>query len=81
MPRTTIIVVIGGIDAKVAAGFGSIIQADGDLALGDMNAFDGFFSDGVLRTNDNAVTLHDRDKAVLGSLTELGNTSGRCSWH
>ena len=66
----------GHVDAKVAAGFGSIIPVDGDLALGDTDAFDGFFSAGVLRTNDNAVTLHDRDKAVLGSLTELGNADG-----
>jgi hypothetical protein len=45
----------------------------GDLALGDTNAFDGFFSDGVLYTNQHEVTIHDRNVAVLGPLTALGN--------
>ena len=66
----------GRVDGRIAAGFGSSIDADGNLVLGDMDAYDGFFSDGVLRTNDNTVTLHDGDKAVLGLLTEFGNANG-----
>ena len=63
----------GTVAAKVAAAFGSTIEATGALALGDAGAFDGFFSDGTLRTGGNMVTIHDRNEAVLGSLTELGD--------
>ena len=63
----------GVVDAKVASGFGSTIEATGNLTLGDPNAHDGFFSDGTLIVGDNAVILHDANQAVLGSLTELGS--------
>jgi T5SS/PEP-CTERM-associated repeat protein len=62
----------GRVDAKVAAGFGSIIEATGDLALGDADAFDGFQSDGSLVTGVHTITINDRNQAVLGSLTQLG---------
>ena len=63
----------GNMAAKVAAGFGSTIEATGSLSLGDGNAYDGFFSDGSLLTGANTVTIYDRNEAVLGSLTELGD--------
>jgi hypothetical protein len=63
----------GSVDAKVSAGFGSTIEAAGPLSLGDANAFDGFFSDGSLITGANTVTINDRNVAVLGSLTQLGD--------
>ena len=67
----------GTVSAKIAAGFGSIIDANGgDLALGDPTALDGFFSDGELETANHTVTLHDANRAVLGSLTVFGDGSG-----
>ena len=64
----------GAVNAKVSAGFGSTIEAaGGDLALGSADAYDGFYSDGLLLTGSNAVTIQDRNEAVLGSLTELGD--------
>ena len=63
----------GAVNAKIAAGIGSTIRATGDLSLGDANARDGFFSDGSLLTGDNTVTITDRNVAVLGSLTKLGD--------
>ena len=61
----------GQIDGRIAAGMGSTIVATGNLSLGDANAFDGYFSDGVLDTGSNVVTINDRNQAVLGSLTSL----------
>ncbi|HUU09387.1 MAG TPA: hypothetical protein VM431_02470, partial [Phycisphaerae bacterium] len=63
----------GAVNAKVAAGFGSTIEATGALTMGDADAYDGFFSDGSLLTGAHTVTLYDRNVAVLGSLTELGD--------
>ena len=63
----------GTVNAKVSATFGSTIDATGDLVLGDANAYDGFFSDGSLITGTNTVTINDRNEAVLGSLTQLGD--------
>ena len=62
----------GAVSGKLAAGFGSTIEATGDLAIGDATAFDGFVSDGVLVVADNTVTVNDANQAVLGSLTQLG---------
>ena len=62
----------GQVDAAVAAGIGSVIEAGGTLTLGDSSVRDGFFSDGRLIVGSHHVTLEDRDQAVLGSLTELG---------
>jgi len=76
----------GTVAAKVSAGFGSTIEATGALSLGDAAAYDGFYSDGTLLTGRNAVTIYDRNAAVLGSLTQLGDgsaggtlTAGRAS--
>ena len=63
----------GTVNAKVSAGFASTIEATGPLSLGDANAYDGFFSDGSLLTGSHAVTINDRNAAVLGSLTQLGD--------
>jgi len=63
----------GTVEGKIAAGFGSMIEARGPLSLGDATAYDGFFSDGSLLTGVNTVTIYDRNEAVLGSLTELGD--------
>jgi len=63
----------GTVNAKIAAGIGSTIRATGDLSLGDANARDGFFSDGSLLTGAHTVTVNDRNVAVLGSLTKLGD--------
>ena len=63
----------GSVDAKISSGFGSMIEAAGDLALGDANSYDGFFSDGSLITGAHTVTINDRNVAVLGSLTQLGD--------
>jgi hypothetical protein len=63
----------GIVNAKVSAGFGSTIEATGALSLGDATAYDGFYSDGTLLTGGNTVTINDRNAAVLGSLTHLGD--------
>jgi hypothetical protein len=42
------------------------------MTIGKDTALDGFFSDGLLLTNSNTVTLNDANRAVLGSLTEIG---------
>jgi len=61
----------GTVDAKVAAGFGSTIEATGDLVMGDANSYAGFTSDGELYVNSHAVSIHDKNEAVLGSLTQI----------
>ncbi|MCH8840042.1 MAG: hypothetical protein IH831_05070 [Planctomycetes bacterium] len=63
----------GNINAKIAQAVGSTIVASGNLTIGDSNSFAGFFADGEMQINNYTVTLHDRDKAVLGSLTEIGS--------
>ena len=61
----------GTVAAAIAAGTGSLINLTGDLALGDPNAFDGFFSNGRLDVGDHEATLHDADHAKLGALTTI----------
>jgi autotransporter-associated beta strand protein len=67
----------GAVNGKVSAGIGSTIEATGDLALGSAGDFDGFFSDGVLNVGRHRVTIHDRNDAVLGSLTTVGAEGNR----
>jgi len=62
----------GQVQGQITAGTGSIISADGSLALGDASSLAGFFSDGQLSVGANTVTLQDANQAVLGSLTTLG---------
>jgi hypothetical protein len=63
----------GNVNARVAAGFGSTINASGNLTLGDAGSVAGFSSDGELYTNAQTVTINDANVAVLGSLTQLGD--------
>jgi autotransporter-associated beta strand protein len=67
----------GAVNGKIAAGYGSTIQATGNLTLGDSTSPVGFTSDGELYTNGNTVTLNSANAAnnknavVLGSLTKI----------
>jgi hypothetical protein len=63
----------GAVIARVAAELGSVIEADGDLALGDATSPAGYVSNGELRTKEFAVTLNSSSPATLGNLTTLGN--------
>ncbi|MFO0941638.1 MAG: autotransporter-associated beta strand repeat-containing protein [Pirellulales bacterium] len=67
----------GVVDAKIAAAQGSIISATtGNLTIGKATSVTGFVSDGELYTNQYTVTINDANQAVLGSLTQLGNSTG-----
>ena len=67
----------GVVSGFVSATRGSRIEADGGkLVVGDSNSYIGFDSDGLLYTNANEVELLDRNLAVLGALTQLGDGSG-----
>ncbi|TWU29953.1 beta strand repeat-containing protein [Bythopirellula polymerisocia] len=62
----------GTLNAKIAAGIGSIIYAPGgDLTLGDPNAFDGFVSAGNMTVDADSIILLDRNQAQLGALTTV----------
>ncbi|MBL8384075.1 MAG: autotransporter-associated beta strand repeat-containing protein [Burkholderiales bacterium] len=65
----------GSVAGRVAAQVGSTIEATGSLALGSASAYDGFVSQGVLQVGRHAVTLRDRDQAVLGALTSMGDSA------
>ena len=71
----------GAVNGKIAAGYGSTINATGNLTLGDSSSPVGFVSDGELYTNANTVTLNsfnaanNQNAVVLGSLTELDGGS------
>ena len=67
----------GLISGRVAASYGSRIEASGGtLTAGDALSYAGFNSDGELYTNANEVELLDRNLAVLGSLSQLGDVTG-----
>jgi T5SS/PEP-CTERM-associated repeat protein len=63
----------GAVNASVEQASGSVIVTTGNLTLGDATSFAGFSSSGELQVNSHTVTLNDRDKAILGSLTEIGS--------
>jgi hypothetical protein len=67
---------VGHVNGKIAAGIGSTIYAGGNLAIGDGASYAGFYSDGELYAENHTVTINDRNAAVLGSLTQIGNASG-----
>ena len=68
----------GAVSGDVSAAYGSWIEADGGkLTIGNASSYVGFASDGRLYTNANEVELLDRNLAVLGALTQLGDVSGR----
>jgi hypothetical protein len=75
LPTGSAIQGAGSVSAKIAAGFGSVIEATGNLALGTAASPTGFTSDGELRTGIHSVTINDSNEAVLGSLTQLGDGS------
>ena len=66
----------GTVNGKVAAGYGSTINATGNLTLGDSTSPAGFSSAGELYTGANTVTLQSKNQAVLGSLTQIGDNNG-----
>jgi hypothetical protein len=72
LPAGAVISGRGQVQARIAAGIGSTIQATGGLTLG-ASATNGFISDGELYTGANTVTINDSNEAVLGSLTSLGD--------
>jgi fibronectin-binding autotransporter adhesin len=63
----------GAVNARVSGVAGSIIEADGALALGDLASPAGFNFGGELHTKQFAVTLNASGPAKLGSLTTLGD--------
>ncbi|MFM7245162.1 MAG: beta strand repeat-containing protein [Planctomycetaceae bacterium] len=64
----------GAISGLVSASYGSRIEADGGkLTVGDSSSYVGFASAGLLYTNTNEVEFLDRNVAVLGSLTQVGD--------
>jgi autotransporter-associated beta strand protein len=71
----------GVVSGKIAAGYGSTINATGNLTLGDSTSPVGFISSGELYTNANTVTIlsnnaaNNQNAVVLGSLTQLDGGS------
>ncbi len=66
----------GTVAGDIAAQIGSIIAATtGDLTVGNGVSVSGYFSDGLLITNENTVTINDKNNAVLGALTKLGTAT------
>ena len=71
----------GAVNGKIAAGYGSTINATGNLTLGDSTSPVGFVSNGELYTNANTVTLNsinaanNQNAVVLGSLTQIDGGS------
>jgi hypothetical protein len=65
----------GTINAQVTGELGSVIDADGSLALGDSTSPAGFNFAGQLRTHANSVTLNSSAPATLGNLTLLGTAA------
>jgi hypothetical protein len=64
----------GVISGFVSAAYGSRAEADGGkLTVGDSSSYVGYASAGLLYTNANEVELLDRNLAVLGALTQLGD--------
>jgi len=71
-----VIIGFGQVTTSLSSGSGSTIHATDDFALGDATAFDGVNLEGRLQTGNHTVTLHDRNVAVLGSLTQIGDGTG-----
>ena len=71
----------GVVNGKIAAGYGSTINATGNLTLGDSTSPVGFTSNGELYTNANTVTIissnaaNNQNAVVLGSLTQIDGGS------
>ena len=65
----------GTVEANIAAAAGSVIQATGDLSLGNPASPAGFHGDGELRVGTGIVTINDTNQARLGTLVTLGSGS------
>jgi hypothetical protein len=63
----------GAINAQVTGDLGSVIEADGALALGDATSPAGFNFAGQLRIKQFAVTFNSTTPVGLGNLTTLGS--------
>jgi autotransporter-associated beta strand protein/T5SS/PEP-CTERM-associated repeat protein len=63
----------GAVNARIAGDAGSVIEANGALALGDAASPAGFNSAGELRTREHTVTLRSGAQVSLGNLTTLGS--------
>ena len=61
------------IPRSVAASASSLIDAIGDLTVGNASSSAGFSTHGTLQVVAGTLTLLDADQAVLGGLTTLGN--------
>jgi hypothetical protein len=66
----------GAVHAQVTAELGSVIEADGALALGDPTSPAGFNDAGQLRVKENIITLNSSAPATVGNLTALGGLGG-----
>ena len=66
----------GDVTGPVTQDPGSVIQATGNLAMGDSASAVGFSSNGILNANDRTVTLRDANAAVFdsGALVNLGSS-------
>ena len=66
----------GAFNSSVTAAKFSTVSADGgDLAVGDANAVNGFYSNGTVLANNNTLTLNDANDAGLdsGVFVDLGS--------
>jgi hypothetical protein len=64
----------GSIVAKVAADFGSTIEATGDLSIGDATSGAGFTTSGELRVKNHRFTINNASSVTLGSVTTMGDS-------
>lgn len=65
----------GAVTGRVASANGSSIYATGTLTIGSTTHVAGVNLDGELYTGANTVQLDDANQAVLGSLTDLGDST------
>ncbi|MCI0333394.1 MAG: autotransporter adhesin family protein [Planctomycetes bacterium] len=63
----------GSINTRVSGEAGSVIEANGALALGSASSPVGFNFGGELRVRQHTVTLNSSAQALLGDLTTLGS--------
>jgi hypothetical protein len=66
----------GDVTGPVIQDPGSVIEATGNLALGDSSSADGFSGNGILNANDRTITLRDANDAVFdsGAWVNLGSS-------
>ena len=66
----------GDVTGPVTQDPGSVIEATGNLAMGDSSSADGFSGNGILNANDRTITLRDANDAVFdsGAWVNLGSS-------